>query len=303
LKKLLAVGVIVLFLGLACAPSINANISKDSELVEITTEICGLGGGKHTVQLTKEEAEEVDRLFQNIRDKLNTTDSREQAEEIFNEAVVELDKYGLLGGLSIEQTQRMLIGRNSNKDTYSIAKGETNNCIIIGKTTETDFQSLLAVFFFHLGLFPLNLYVWAIINEYTRIYNFLDKIFNYTQFLPFFYLCFIGFLCSSLFSNYNPFAIFYRINLGYVKYEHEVDPEYFYSEGWVRTFSIKGPNYYNGPFKGDLPLTGCGYGMGIIAYEPFPAVTGFTGIKIKVKNSDFVYYLGFAVRVKIEEIN
>jgi len=44
LKKLLVVGVIVLFLGLACAPSINANVSKDSELVEITTEICGLGG-------------------------------------------------------------------------------------------------------------------------------------------------------------------------------------------------------------------------------------------------------------------
>ncbi len=38
MKKLLAVGVIVLFLGLAVAPSINANVSKasiESELVEI----------------------------------------------------------------------------------------------------------------------------------------------------------------------------------------------------------------------------------------------------------------------------
>ena len=59
MKKLLVVGVIVLFLGLAIAPSINANVSKisiDNELVEFTTEVCGLNGGKHTVQLTKAEA-------------------------------------------------------------------------------------------------------------------------------------------------------------------------------------------------------------------------------------------------------
>jgi len=51
-----------LFIGIAFAPSINANISKaslDSELVEITTEVWGFNDGKHTVQLTKEEAEEV----------------------------------------------------------------------------------------------------------------------------------------------------------------------------------------------------------------------------------------------------
>lgn len=40
MKKLLVIGVIVLFLGLAVAPSINANINKESELVEITTKIC-----------------------------------------------------------------------------------------------------------------------------------------------------------------------------------------------------------------------------------------------------------------------
>ena len=57
MKKLLIVGAIVLFLGLACAPSINANISKESELGEITTEIWGLDSGKHTVQLTKGEVE------------------------------------------------------------------------------------------------------------------------------------------------------------------------------------------------------------------------------------------------------
>jgi len=53
IKKGVVVAVILLFIGLAFAPSINANISKasiDSELVEFTTEVCGLNGGKHTVQ-------------------------------------------------------------------------------------------------------------------------------------------------------------------------------------------------------------------------------------------------------------
>jgi len=73
MKKLLVVGVIVLFLGVAFVPSINANISKssiDSELVEFTTEVCGLDGGKHTVSLSKEDAEEVEKLIGDIEKKL-----------------------------------------------------------------------------------------------------------------------------------------------------------------------------------------------------------------------------------------
>jgi hypothetical protein len=38
-NRLLVVGVIGLFLGLVCAPSINANISKDDELVNNSKEI------------------------------------------------------------------------------------------------------------------------------------------------------------------------------------------------------------------------------------------------------------------------
>ncbi len=114
MKKLLVVGVIVLFLGLAIAPSINANVSKasvDSDLVEITTEVCGINGvTPNTVLLSKGDAEEVDRLFDSIRERLNATGTREETEKIFNEAVVELDKYGLLGGLSVEQAQKLVTG-------------------------------------------------------------------------------------------------------------------------------------------------------------------------------------------------
>lgn len=108
MKKKVTIAVILLFISFAFSPSIHANISKD--VVEFTTEICGLDGGKQTVELTQVEAEEVDALFKSIRERLNETETREEAEEIFKEAVVELDKYGLLGGLSIKHAQRLVTG-------------------------------------------------------------------------------------------------------------------------------------------------------------------------------------------------
>ena len=133
MKKLLVVGVIVLFLGLAIAPSINANISKtslDDELVEITTEICGLDGGKHTVRLTKEEAEEVKQLIDDIQSRLDEVETREETVEIFNEAIIELDKYGLLGGLSVKQAQRLITGRFHNLFEINLLKGMPSRYLI-----------------------------------------------------------------------------------------------------------------------------------------------------------------------------
>jgi len=120
MKKVVAVGVIVLFIGLAFAPSINANVSKESELVEIATEVCGLNGGKHTVSLSKEDAIEVEKLIDDIERSLDKVKTREETVEIFNEAIVELDKYGLLGGLSVKQAQRLVAGRYQNSRMMAI---------------------------------------------------------------------------------------------------------------------------------------------------------------------------------------
>ena len=148
MKKLLAVGVIVLFLGLAFAPTINANISKasvDSELVEITTEVCGLNGGKHTVQLTNEEADKLEQLFDVIKKKLDEVETREQSVEILNDAIATLDKYYLLGGLSTEQARRLILGEfyssfssiyNYESNENTVNNNEENfNCLIAGRST------------------------------------------------------------------------------------------------------------------------------------------------------------------------
>ena len=81
----------------------------DSGLAEFTTEVCGLPGQEpQTVQLTQEQADEVDRLFEDIRTQLDMVETREEAVEIFNEAIVELDRYGLLGGMSVKQAQKLI---------------------------------------------------------------------------------------------------------------------------------------------------------------------------------------------------
>ncbi len=161
MKKYLAVAIILLFIGLAVAPSINANMSKE-ELVEFTTEVCGLNGGKKIVRLTQKEAEEVEYLFNSIRERLNATDTREEAEEVFKEAVVELDKYGLLGGLSVKQAQRLVIGCYNNPRLMKLYElfqsrfkkylDENENlfCLICGVTKSEDFffSSLLTTCLF-----------------------------------------------------------------------------------------------------------------------------------------------------------
>jgi len=157
MKKLLAVGVIVLFLGLAFAPSINANVSKasiDSELVEITTEICGLNSEKHNIQLTKDEVEEVKLLFDDIQTRL------------FNEAIVELDKYGLLGGLSVKQAQNLVTGGYNNPRlmklyeflqsglTQSLDENENRLCLVAGSVASENlfFNGLISSFIGHLTM-------------------------------------------------------------------------------------------------------------------------------------------------------
>jgi hypothetical protein len=57
IRKQLAVGIILLFIGVAVAPSINQSIvtaSQDDDLVEVTTQACGIKGyGNTTVKLIR----------------------------------------------------------------------------------------------------------------------------------------------------------------------------------------------------------------------------------------------------------
>jgi hypothetical protein len=285
MEKILSIVVIALFLGMTIAPSINANVEKESELVEITTDICGLKGGKNTIKLTKEEADEVDRLFANIRQRLNESTSREEGEEIFKEAVVELDTYGLLGGLSVKQAQRLVTGEQNDlrtikpiEEVYRKVRRTTNSnedmlCLIFGETNETYIEGQVALFVERfLGQF------WVL------------------------YIIFRGIVIKWL--EKNPISLVNRINLGYVDDEFEVKAKYYYSHGWITSVGMSGLKSYDGILKGDLPLKGTTYMSGPITLrEYYPAVASFTGLKLFKSDVEETKYIGFALWVKIEELN
>jgi hypothetical protein len=113
LKKILAVIVILLFVDVAISPSINFSVVKAStnnDLAEVTSQACGIKGFRNTtVKLTKQQYQNLEQYLVDFRAKLNQTTIREEAIPIFKEAVVELNKYGLLPkGMSVEQTQRLV---------------------------------------------------------------------------------------------------------------------------------------------------------------------------------------------------
>ena len=81
---------------------------KEEDLVEYTTEVIGFSGGKRTVKLTREQSREVELILDSIQKKLESSKSIEEAKEIYKNGVVELDKYGLLAGLSREEVRKLV---------------------------------------------------------------------------------------------------------------------------------------------------------------------------------------------------
>ncbi len=111
--KCSAIGIILLFIGVAVAPSINFNVAKASltnDLVEVTTQACGIQGfGDTTVKLTRQQYQNLQQYLVDFKARLNQTTTREEAVPIFKEAVVEFNKYGLLPkGMSVEKAQKLV---------------------------------------------------------------------------------------------------------------------------------------------------------------------------------------------------
>jgi hypothetical protein len=131
--KGLAVGIILLFIGVAVAPSINFHVvkaSNDNDLVEVTTQACGVKGfGNQTVKLTRQQYQNLEQYLVDFRARLNQTTTREEAVPIFNEAVVELNKYGLLPkGMDVQKAEELVTGEYlSKKLINTIEKLQKNN--------------------------------------------------------------------------------------------------------------------------------------------------------------------------------
>ncbi len=133
-RKWLAVGIILLFVGVTIAPTINFNTvkaSQEDDLVEVTTQACGIKGfGNTTVKLTREQYHNLEQYLVEFRERLNQTTTKVDAVPLFKEAVVELDKYGLLPrGMSVETAQKLVSGTYQNMGKLSKFQNDVNRTL------------------------------------------------------------------------------------------------------------------------------------------------------------------------------
>ena len=205
IKKGFVVSFILLFIGVAVAPSINLSIVKashDDDLVEVTAQACGIKGyGNTTAKLTREQYQNLEQYLVDFRARLNQTTSREEAIPIFKEAVAELDKYGLLpNGMSVERAQKLVSGEFFSSRTLNLLKKIP---LIQNFDLQEDVLNLFCLFYAHtIDAFEENIWVLisSIIGHLGYSYNL--KIFN--------------FLCELLygFSQFNPFRFMNTIGIG-----------------------------------------------------------------------------------------
>ncbi len=118
LKKELTIGMILLFMGVAVAPGITAYVTAttdESNLVELTVQICKPDNIKrHMVQISKQNAIEIENHFDNIRRELEQAKTIEETVEILNKAITSLSEFGLLRGMTIEEAQNLVIRTYQN---------------------------------------------------------------------------------------------------------------------------------------------------------------------------------------------
>jgi hypothetical protein len=280
IRKYLAIGIIFLFIGVAVAPSINSSLVKASDgLVEVTSQAYGISGfGNTTVRLTKQQYHDLEQYLVEFRARLNQTTTREEAIPIFRDAVVELNKYGLLPkGMTVEEAQNFVVRRyvdskgtllermahnnhftqNEVDNRLCLVVGNTNHNMIIGPIKSSLFWGLLLLidlveliggFFYKLDL-KLLMAIMTVIDEF-------------------------------LVSLWIPVRVIPAEILGLVTFGNQIEiwenpPIYTPSNGWIYSAGLRGIQSLNGSFRGTIGK------FPIIWDVMYVGITGFTGIVLR----------------------
>ncbi len=256
MKKTLAFGIVLLFIGVAFAPSLYADvetISEQQEVIEIPIQMCGLGGiNEYTAKLTKEDADRLDTMFVDIHSRLNASESREETISIYMDAVVELDNLGLLDGYSVEEVQKIVTGelyQNSLMTKFlslisrnkqgSLEKYRNKDCYITGEVTNSTLWAITTV----IGYYLYNLF-WRLKNIlHISLYGFISFDYSFHD-------------------------------------DHNCESYYYPSEGWIRTEGTNGVKEWNGSFYGFIYdfVTG----SSVISHSEYHiGARGFAGLQIE----------------------
>ena len=271
----MVIGVVLILIGVAVQPSV-ATVqpeNNDVEYFDVITEFVGLEKN-YTTQLTKEEIKRLDELFDSISNNLNKSGSFEKNIDIFKEAIIELNSFGLLGDIGIDEAEKLVTNYYQNpklmknlKRVYNIEKGALNEdknifCLIAGEATGllfiSSFGEFLALLMFESTIFVL--------------YN--------LGFMPFYFSLLLAFCVYS-----------YNIMIGiFIPFCLARSISFYKTLGEIITYGLLGRKYWEGKIVGKFDT---------LIYEDI-GVIGFTGIKIQILTYPNVYFIGSALSVHLE---
>jgi len=146
MKKVLIGLCIVLMLLL---PSINAItlIPDKNRYVEKTL---------NKIDLKENNADELDSIFNDLKEKMENADGQEDCKIIFKEALIKLDENNLLGDVSVDNAYKIICDSYDDGNSYSVC-GETNHTYFLERTG-VFFYELSKKFAFYFGLFCWFMY-------------------------------------------------------------------------------------------------------------------------------------------------
>jgi len=112
-KNFWAVAVMFVCIGIAIAPWGASGVARavlGEEPVEVSARVCGRNGfGARSVFLTKQQYQTLTQYFVDLQARLHSVISREEAIVLFQEAIVQIDSYGLLPrDMSVTQAQQVI---------------------------------------------------------------------------------------------------------------------------------------------------------------------------------------------------
>jgi hypothetical protein len=276
LGKALVLGVICLFVGVGVNPAFATVHPGDKNVnyINITSEFTGLNR-KHTVKMTQKEIDEFYAYFDSIYEKLNNTESNEETSLIINEAILKLDRYDLLCGLSVEQVQKRFSEYNKLNGeiiTNHISAKENSDCLVVGRA--------FRVYFIH----PIIIWLDKLIEE-----KYPDTILSPLMFI---YKLLLQLRVTYGFP-YFPIKMNTSIALGYYSLDM-FDGGNKPSVGWLMTIGSNGTKGWIGRFRGHLK-----YFWGL-DNKYYIGVEGFIGFRISNPLTLMTSILGFANKVKID---
>ncbi len=309
-KKCLAVGIILLFIGVAVAPSINSSVVQTSDdRVEVTTQACGMKGyDEITITLTKDQYQSLEAYLNDFRGRLSRTASTEEAASLFKETINMLASYGLLApGWSTSHVQDQTLRSVLSPRFSSKAENASRNvaCLVAGQINYTVSIYPLLNVVRYLGLLiglvclapDLLLHFYLLHRDHLLFPEFIQKLWGVCERLMIIPELFQNAIqLGMILSDRGPQSVRNVVGVG----SYELGGHYQASDGWLTSYGLFGKKEWNGTLYGNLPVPWIATAVGFtdIEYAFFPGMLGFTGIKLSTSDEPTQkFYLGCAVAV------